>query len=344
MELSQSQAFSEPLLAAMPQLKEKPCLGVPSKNPALYPGQEICNSTIAIGLQAALHLDAVRSRYTGKERDAESGNDYFGARYYGSSMGRFLSPDEANLSAIMHMDDPQSWNGYAYGRNNPLKYVDPDGNNYHVCDQYGQNCSDQTDADFAQNMKNAIANGEHWGGGNIELADGSAAGTYVQTYEDSPGLSGPANVAGANLIGNGGMAAVNFFTTNMALQVGTAGLGVALEAGADAFRGWRMARMMAQVAQAGREGEAAVQALEDIGPKTAIQINGRTRIPDGLTDTAVNEVKNVSSLAFTRQLRDFADFASQTGRQFNLWVPGGTQLSGPLQAAIAAGKITLKTF
>jgi RHS repeat-associated protein len=32
-------------------------------------------------------------QFTGKERDAESGNDYFGARYYGSSMGRFLSPD-----------------------------------------------------------------------------------------------------------------------------------------------------------------------------------------------------------------------------------------------------------
>jgi RHS repeat-associated protein len=34
-----------------------------------------------------------RSRFTGKERDTESGNDYFGARYYASSMGRFMSPD-----------------------------------------------------------------------------------------------------------------------------------------------------------------------------------------------------------------------------------------------------------
>ena len=31
--------------------------------------------------------------FTGKERDTESGNDYFGARYYSSSMGRFMSPD-----------------------------------------------------------------------------------------------------------------------------------------------------------------------------------------------------------------------------------------------------------
>jgi RHS repeat-associated protein len=34
-----------------------------------------------------------QSRYTGKERDAESGNNYFGARYYASSMGRWMSPD-----------------------------------------------------------------------------------------------------------------------------------------------------------------------------------------------------------------------------------------------------------
>jgi RHS repeat-associated protein len=37
-------------------------------------------------------------KFTGKERDTESGNDYFGARYYSSSMGRFLSPDPSGLS------------------------------------------------------------------------------------------------------------------------------------------------------------------------------------------------------------------------------------------------------
>jgi hypothetical protein len=73
-----SQAFSDSLLAAMPQLNEKPRLGVPSRNPAPNQGQEVCNSTAAMWFPAALHLNAVRSRYTGKERDQESGNDYFG--------------------------------------------------------------------------------------------------------------------------------------------------------------------------------------------------------------------------------------------------------------------------
>jgi RHS repeat-associated protein len=65
-------------------------------------------------------------RFTGKERDAETGLDYFGARYYGSKIGRFTSVDP-NLDAKRALLDPQEWNRYAYGRNNPLRFVDPDG-------------------------------------------------------------------------------------------------------------------------------------------------------------------------------------------------------------------------
>jgi RHS repeat-associated protein len=77
-----------------------------------------------------------RSHFTGKERDAESGNDYFEARYYGSSMGRFMSPDEP--FADFDPNNPQSWNLYGYVRNNPLTNTDPDGNSVRVCDNNGQ--------------------------------------------------------------------------------------------------------------------------------------------------------------------------------------------------------------
>jgi RHS repeat-associated protein len=68
--------------------------------------------------------------FTGKERDQESGNDYFGARYYSSRMGRFLSPDWAAKEEPVpyaKIDDPQTLNLYQYMRNNPLGGVDADG-------------------------------------------------------------------------------------------------------------------------------------------------------------------------------------------------------------------------
>jgi RHS repeat-associated protein len=74
--------------------------------------------------------DATEHHFTGKERDAESGNDYFGARYYSSSMGRFMSPDwsaKAEPVPYAKLDDPQSLNLYAYVGNNPLTQVDADG-------------------------------------------------------------------------------------------------------------------------------------------------------------------------------------------------------------------------
>lgn len=67
--------------------------------------------------------DSTPLHFTGKERDSESGNDYFAARYYASSMGRFLSPDPAG-PWVADVSDPQSWNMYSYARNNPLINVD----------------------------------------------------------------------------------------------------------------------------------------------------------------------------------------------------------------------------
>jgi len=60
-------------------------------------------------------------KFTGKERDQESGNDYFNARYYSSSMGRMMSPDPVGGS----LSNPQSLNRYAYVLNNPLIFTDP---------------------------------------------------------------------------------------------------------------------------------------------------------------------------------------------------------------------------
>jgi RHS repeat-associated protein len=65
-------------------------------------------------------------QFTGKERDAETGMDYFGARYYSGKRGRFTTVDPVYTWAE-NLTDPQRWNRYAYVRNNPLRYTDPDG-------------------------------------------------------------------------------------------------------------------------------------------------------------------------------------------------------------------------
>jgi RHS repeat-associated protein len=72
-------------------------------------------------------------KFTGKERDAESGLDYFGARYFSGAQGRFTSPDwSATPQPVPYADfsNPQSLNLYVYMRNNPLSGTDPDG---HCC-------------------------------------------------------------------------------------------------------------------------------------------------------------------------------------------------------------------
>jgi RHS repeat-associated protein len=63
--------------------------------------------------------------FTGKQRDSETNLDYFGARYNASSMGRFMTPDPSPSSGAVQR--PQSWNRYAYVYNNPLRHIDPDG-------------------------------------------------------------------------------------------------------------------------------------------------------------------------------------------------------------------------
>ncbi|HTW59159.1 MAG TPA: RHS repeat-associated core domain-containing protein [Terriglobales bacterium] len=69
-------------------------------------------------------------KFTGKERDAESGLDNFGARYNASSLGRFMTPDwAARPIAVPYavFGDPQSLNLYGYVRNDPVSQADADG-------------------------------------------------------------------------------------------------------------------------------------------------------------------------------------------------------------------------
>lgn len=123
--LTAAKEESIPLLAAsLLSRNSPPAHQLPTA--LLYPGIDFVISNTATGLARSLYDASRRSRSTGKERDQESGLDYFGARYYGSALGRFTSPDPAKID-LRHLTNPQKWNKYAYTINNPLRYFDPDG-------------------------------------------------------------------------------------------------------------------------------------------------------------------------------------------------------------------------
>jgi RHS repeat-associated protein len=169
---------------------------------------------------------------TGKERDTESGNDYFDARYFGSSMGRFMSPDwseEPDTVPYAEFENPQTLNLYAYGHNNPLLYNDPDGHDVQVCDNNGH-CSTPISDDAykaAQQASNGSLNGPSLaalqnsasGTGTLTStstdANGNTTTSAVGTVKwtaDNPGIQGPAAMAGFNQLSN----------TSRVVQAGTA--------------------------------------------------------------------------------------------------------------------------
>jgi len=104
--------------------------------------EEVCYSyPFGDGLLCKGTVDSTEHHFTGKERDTESGNDYFFARYYTSDLGRFLTPDWASApTAVPYatFGDPQTLNLYAYVNNNPGTEIDMSGHWGPVGPQWGE--------------------------------------------------------------------------------------------------------------------------------------------------------------------------------------------------------------
>jgi RHS repeat-associated protein len=216
-----------PPLAALP-LSRNSHPGFDDSEQQLHRVIDLANSLNASGLSASLYDDGRRSRSTGKERDSESGLDYFGARYYGSALGRFTSADQPLLD--QDPADPQSWNLYSYVRNNPLGNVDPT----------GQDCvttSNQTDKSVTVSVASGTcgSGGGAYVNGTVDVSsltyNGTSVGYSYSSYDSNttfgtgtvnlgraiddslpPGVAGMLNRAGnmaapgVNLATNGLMA------------------------------------------------------------------------------------------------------------------------------------------
>jgi len=144
-------------------------------------------------------------KFTGKERDAESGLDNFGERYFGSSLGRFMRPDPSNVSGdIVDSENPQAWNMYSYVLNNPLNGVDPDGLDYYLlggdrcgqdieCDKQGyvldNNGNRAVVTDQQINGSNGLAKIDANGNLQINTAQGTFQGEF---FDPNIGANGAA--------------------------------------------------------------------------------------------------------------------------------------------------------
>jgi RHS repeat-associated protein len=243
MQLSFDVRIPDGLLAANALLREKPHQGVPSWNLAPHQGIDERNSTAAIGLRVGQHLGGVWSRYTGKERDTESGLDYFGARYMSSNMGRFMSPDYSDTPEAVpfgDLENPQSLNLYSYVGNNPLSNIDEDGH----CDELYtevssfngvvQSVSQWFTGPCQQNLNGIL---EGLSNAGSRLAQGlSQAAQQVSSIVHTPGgagclagatatgsMAGSAAAAGPGLVGLAAGGGGVLVTEPLALTIGGAG-------------------------------------------------------------------------------------------------------------------------
>jgi RHS repeat-associated protein len=144
----------------------------------------------AFGLPLTGALPQQGPEYASMEKDSASGNHYDHARFYTSWLGRFQVSDLIGGNP----GDPQSWNRYAYARNNPLKFLDPDGRAVKLA--VSQTSLDQNRSTRAAiNAAANIASDASGVPGLAKVADAIAAGFFPQTQREV-GEAFEASVAG----------------------------------------------------------------------------------------------------------------------------------------------------
>ena len=180
--------------------------------------------------------DTNHYKFTGKERDTETGLDYFGARYYSNGLGRWVSSDwSATPIPVPYADfgDPQSLNLYGYVRGLPTTRIDTDGH----CDW----CHDAID--FVGGVAKGIVSSASGGAVGAPSSSDSNASLYGQLFGTAieGGVSTDLAISGAGTAGVGlateapslGTSTVLVVAGGAAAAVGTTGaVGAAKNAGA----------------------------------------------------------------------------------------------------------------
>ena len=142
--------------------------------------------------------DATEHHFTQKERDTESGNDYFFARYYTSALGRFMSPDwsaKEDPVPYAQLDDPQSLNLYSYVRNNPLTREDADGHDWKDALEYANGVAKGIDSSLSFGLIGAPSASD-----STASLSGQLTGSLAVTHISATALADSGIATGGGLI------------------------------------------------------------------------------------------------------------------------------------------------
>jgi RHS repeat-associated protein len=270
-------------------------------------------------------------KFTGKERDGESGLDYFGARYFSSALARFIRPDDPLVD--QEAFNPQSWNLYTYVRNNPLSFSDPTGNacvgdgngGYKDDSRGGESCS-EVDQNEAEREPSATVTASYTQEDRIQI--------LANDVSDFTSLSSITEVGRNGLEGA------------MALE-GIYELPGAVRAARSWLQAWKLATRMRSVRATGDFGEALAGIIKNTERIESSTGTAAYRVPDILDKSAqiIGEVKNIpGKQALTSQIRDGVAYAQREGYHYVLYVRNSTSFTRPLQQLVDKGVITVVRF
>ncbi|MBA3780533.1 MAG: DNRLRE domain-containing protein [Nocardioides sp.] len=315
-------------------------------------------------------------RFNAKRYDGATGSYDMGFRDYDPGLNRYTSRDMYNgaLADVALGMDPWNTNRYAFAGGNPVTGVELDGHYAQPASDGGSPCTEECQESLPDT---SYGDTTYHHGHEVEPKPASSSCPSNMVGPSgcggtvwSPQLTGGTGekVSGHTLLDGVGMSEVPILSqgADLANAAWYAGEGDWTNAGISAVApipvfgsAGVVGRTVKKVSKVGDEaaktggaasvrlgqaGEAAVRGAYDIGPKATAQIGGRTRIFDGLSDSAVSEVKNVGSQSLTLQLRDSLSYAQSTGRRFDLYVRQDTYLTGPLRDAIGRGDIALRSI
>ena len=241
-------------------------------------------------------------RYRGYVYDTETELYYLQSRYYNPTWGRFINADDPGYMGVD--GTPSSYNLFAYCCNNPVNRFDINGN------WSMPNWLKVTVGAVA--LAGAIVLTVATGGSAAAVAVGVAK--VVGSVAVSTALS-----AGIGYLENGKQGAIDGACNGFMFGSLSSCGGAALK-----YAKVRLATT-GTPNSIGKAGER--MAGIDPSAKQAINVNGRIRIPDALTDTVLTEVKNVKYISNTQQLKDFATYAGTTGRALQLYVRPTTKVA-----------------